>query len=46
VSPEISERSFEEAIEAALLAYGPEARAGEAMAVRETPPPMLHDLTI
>jgi hypothetical protein len=41
VTPEISERSFEEAIEAALLAYGPDARAGEAAAVRvrETPAP-------
>jgi type I restriction enzyme R subunit len=33
----ISERSFEEAIESALLAHGPDARAGEAMAVREPP---------
>jgi type I restriction enzyme, R subunit len=39
VSPEISERSFEEAIECALLQYGPDACAGEATAVRETPPP-------
>jgi type I restriction enzyme R subunit len=49
MSPEISERSFEEAIERALLAGGPDlsaeasaqagARAGEVMAVREAHPP-------
>ncbi len=39
MSPEISERSFEEAIECALLQTGPDACAGEANAVRETPPP-------
>jgi type I restriction enzyme R subunit len=39
VSPEISERSFEEAIECALLQFGPDACAGDATAVRETPPP-------
>ena len=39
MSPEISERSFEEAIECALLQYGPDACAGDATAVRETPPP-------
>jgi type I restriction enzyme R subunit len=39
VSPEISERSFEEAIECALLQHGPDACAGEPNAVRETPPP-------
>jgi type I restriction enzyme R subunit len=39
MSPEISERSFEEAIEYALLQYGPDACPGESMAVRETPPP-------
>jgi len=49
MSPEISERSFEETIERALLAGGPDlsaeasaqagARAGEVMAVREAPPP-------
>jgi len=39
MSPEISERSFEEAIECALLQYGPDACAGDSMAVRETPPP-------
>jgi type I restriction enzyme R subunit len=39
VSPEISERSFEEAIECALLQYGPDACAGDSTGVRETPPP-------
>jgi len=39
VSPEISERAFERAIECALLQYGPDACAGDASAVRETPPP-------
>jgi len=39
MSPEISERSFEEAIECALLQHGPEACAGDASAVRETSPP-------
>ncbi|MBA2245466.1 MAG: hypothetical protein H0W11_10945, partial [Gemmatimonadetes bacterium] len=39
MTPDISERSFEEAIEAALLAYGPDARAGDAAIVRETAPP-------
>jgi type I restriction enzyme R subunit len=39
VSPEISERSFEEAIACALLQYGPDACGGDATAVRETPPP-------
>jgi len=39
MSPEISERSFEEAIECALLQYGPDACAGEANAVHETAPP-------
>jgi len=39
MSPEISERSFEEAIECGLLQYGPDACAGEANAVRETSPP-------
>ncbi|MBI5837113.1 MAG: putative DNA binding domain-containing protein [Candidatus Eisenbacteria bacterium] len=37
--PEISERSFEEAIECALLQHGPDACSGETTAVRETPPP-------
>ncbi len=36
---EISERSFEEAIECALLAHGPDACAGDATAVRETAGP-------
>jgi len=39
VSPEISERAFEEAIECALLEYGPDACVGDATLVRETPPP-------
>jgi hypothetical protein len=39
VSAEISERSFEEAIECALLRYGPDACTRDASAVRETPPP-------
>jgi hypothetical protein len=37
LSPEISERSFEEAIECGLLQYGPDACSGGATAVRETP---------
>jgi type I restriction enzyme R subunit len=37
VSPEISERFFEEAIECTLLQYGPDACAGDATAWRETP---------
>ncbi len=36
---EVSERSFEEAIERALLQYGPDAYAADAGAVRETAPP-------
>ena len=39
MSPEISERSFEEAIECGLLQEGPDACAGDTEAVRETPPP-------
>src|SRR5258706_2232885 len=39
MSPEISERSFEEAIECALLRHGPDACAGDMTAVRETTPP-------
>ena len=39
MSPEISERSFEEAIECGLLQHGPDACEGEASAVRETTPP-------
>jgi type I restriction enzyme R subunit len=44
MSPEISERSFEEAIECGLLQYGPDACTGDATAVRETPPPYGHTL--
>ncbi|HEX9639707.1 MAG TPA: type I restriction endonuclease, partial [Candidatus Krumholzibacteria bacterium] len=39
MSPEISERSFEEAIERTLLQHGPDAYAGETSTARETPPP-------
>ena len=39
MSPEISERAFEEAIECGLLKYGPDACAGDATAVREMPRP-------
>ena len=39
MSPEISERSFEEAIECGLLQHGPDACAGEGNAVQETPAP-------
>jgi type I restriction enzyme R subunit len=39
MSPEVSERSFEEAIECGLLQYGPDACAGDATGVRETPAP-------
>ncbi len=39
MSPEISERSFEEAIEHGLLQHGPDASAGGTMAVGETQPP-------
>lgn len=39
MSPEISERAFEEAIECGLLQHGPDACAGDATAVREMPPP-------
>ena len=35
----VSERSFEEAIECGLLQHGPDACAGDASAVRETSPP-------
>lgn len=37
MSPEISERSFEEAIECGLLQQGPDACGGNATAVREAP---------
>lgn len=36
MSPEVSERSFEEAIECALLRHGPDACADETTVVRET----------
>ena len=39
MSPEISERSFEDAIECALLEHGPDACAGAADRVREVSPP-------
>ncbi len=39
MSPEISERSFEEATECGLLRYGPDACTGDATAIRETSPP-------
>ncbi len=39
MSPEVSEKSFEEAIECALLEHGPDACAGYATAVREVPAP-------
>jgi hypothetical protein len=39
VSPEISERAFEEAIECTLLQYGPDACVGDSTAWRETPAP-------
>src|SRR5262249_24936670 len=39
MSVEVSERSFEEAIECALLRNGPDACPGDSTAVRETPPP-------
>ncbi len=39
MNAEISERSFEEAIECGLLQHGPDACAGDATAVRETSPP-------
>ncbi len=38
MSPEISERAFEEAIECALLEYGPDACAGDSTRVREPTP--------
>ena len=39
MSPEISERSFEDAIECGLLRHGPDACARETAVIRETPPP-------
>jgi type I restriction enzyme R subunit len=38
MSPDISERSFEEAIECGLRQHGPDACAGDTTTVRETPP--------
>jgi type I restriction enzyme R subunit len=38
VTPKISERSFEDAIECGLLQFGPDACAGDSVAVGETPP--------
>ncbi|MBY0276656.1 putative DNA binding domain-containing protein [Candidatus Binatia bacterium] len=39
MSPDISERAFENAIECGLLQHGPDACAGEPTSVRETPQP-------
>jgi type I restriction enzyme, R subunit len=39
MSPDISERSFEQAIECGLLQYGPDACVGDSNALRETPSP-------
>lgn len=39
MTPEISERSFEEAIQCGLLQNGPDACAGDSTTVRETAPP-------
>ena len=38
MTPDISERAFEDVIEAALLRHGPDAPRGGATAVRESPP--------
>ena len=38
MTPDISERAFEDAIEAALLRNGPDAPRGGAKSVRESPP--------
>jgi len=35
----ISERAFEDAIECALLRYGPDECSGDATEARESPPP-------
>ena len=45
MSPEISERAFEEAIECALLRHGPDACPGDATAVRESGPAYGEDPT-
>ena len=39
MTPDISERAFEDAIESALLRHGPDAPRGDATSVRESPPP-------
>ena len=39
MTPEVSERSFEEAIECGLLQHGHDACVGATTAVRETPAP-------
>jgi len=39
MSPDISERAFEEAIERVLLQHGPDATQSDPMVARETPPP-------
>ncbi len=39
MSPEVSERSFEESIECGLLRHGPDACPGDTTAVREAPTP-------
>ena len=38
MTPEVSERAFEDGIECALLRDGPDACPGDATAVREAPP--------
>lgn len=38
MSPEVSERAFEAAIECGLLEYGPDACAGDGTTVRELQP--------
>jgi hypothetical protein len=43
MSPEISERAFEDAIACALLQNGPDACPGDATAVRESAPPYAED---
>ena len=45
MSPQISERAFEEAIECALLRHGPDACPGDATAVRESGPAYGEDPT-
>ena len=39
MSPDVSERAFEKAIECALLRNGPDAGPGDGTAVQESPPP-------